>query len=156
MQMLVQHQAARKSRRAGFTLIELVLVIVIIGVVSAIALPRFSQATARQQLDAAADRLVSDLELAQARARSSSQTVTVSFNRGAESYTVSGGGGDSFTVELDESPYNSLIGTASFNGSTTLYFNGYGIPNSSGKVVVKSSSNVKITVLLSESGEVTR
>ena len=156
MEMAVRHHAAPDVSRGGFTLVELVIVMVIIGVVGAIALPRFSQATARQQLDAAAERLVSDLELAKTRARASSQTVTVAFNRSAESYTISGGGGDAFTVELDESPYNALIGTASFGGSTTLTFNGYGIPSSSGTVVVKFSSSQKITVNLSASGEVTR
>ncbi|MFI4896612.1 MAG: Tfp pilus assembly protein FimT/FimU, partial [Phycisphaerales bacterium JB059] len=48
------------TRSRAFTLIELVLVVAILGVVAAIAIPRFSSATTRSRLDLAASRLEGD------------------------------------------------------------------------------------------------
>lgn len=142
--------------RRGFTMIELVIVIVIVATVAAIAVPRFTQATRRQQLEAAAERVAADLELARTRSRASSQSVSVLFEKAKEQYTVSGGGGDPFTVDIDETPYDAEIVNASFNGENAVRFNGYGLPDSSGWVVLSQSGNEKIKLYLSETGEVTR
>ena len=66
--------------RRGFTLLELVLVVAILGVVAAIAAPRYGNAIQNYRANAAAQRLRADLEYARARAKStsSSRTVTVS------------------------------------------------------------------------------
>lgn len=139
----------------GFTLVELVIVVAIIAVVAAIALPRFSQAASRQKLEAAADRVAADLALARARARAASQTVDVSFAPLAEAYTVSGSGGQVFTVDLAGSPYGVDLSTADFNGSSSLSFNGFGVPSHSGLVTL-SSQGTAVTVKLDTAGEVRR
>ena len=56
------------SLRRGITLIELLLVIVMVGIMSAIALPRFRDMRQRLQLDAAAQQLVRDLNRARTEA----------------------------------------------------------------------------------------
>ena len=147
-------QATRSAPR-GFTLVELVLVIIIMGVVAAIAMPRFAQATARQQLSAAADRLVSDFEKAQHTARASSNQVAISFDVAGNSYTVTPASGSAYVVQLDESPYQVTIAKASFDGATTMSFNGYGIPSSAGAVVLESSTG-SVVVNLASTGRATR
>jgi type II secretion system protein H len=61
-------QLYRKYRRAGFTLLEITLVVVVLGVVASIAMPRVSQATTAHRVNQAANVLVADLELANAMA----------------------------------------------------------------------------------------
>lgn len=139
----------------GFTLIELVLVLFIIAVLGAIAAPRFTQATSSSRLNAAADRIAADFELARARARASSQSVTIAFSGSAERYQVSGGGGDTFKVELDESPYNVTIRRIKFNGTKQVTFNGYGIPSSGGSLLIENGSD-SLTLSIDENGQALR
>ena len=96
----MQHGRPKQFKRAacGFSLVELVLVMVIIGVVAAIALPRFAQANARQQLEAAANRVASDLEKARHEARASSNLVAISFNTSDNSYSYASAVGTVFEM----------------------------------------------------------
>ena len=127
----------------------------IIAVVFAIATPRFSQANARQQQAMAAERLKSDLELARARARASSQNVTVMFNRSGASYGLSGAG-EAFAVELDEAPYRAQIGHVAFGdaGDEFVTFNAFGIAHAEGRIEINRGHLRQITVRVKASGEV--
>lgn len=128
---------------------------VIIGVVVAIAVPRFAQANARQQLSAAADRLASDLEQAQHTARMTSHLVWVTFDTSGGNYTVFPLASDQFKVELDEAPYSVELTKALFQGLPLMAFNGYGIPSSSGSITLSSSAGI-VVISVDENGEVTR
>lgn len=139
----------------GFTLVELVLVLFIIGVVAAIAIPRFAQATARQQLFTAADRVIADLNETKIRARAASQTATLKFDVSDNSYDFDGVGGDAATIQLDESPYDIEISEVDFGGSAAAVFNGYGEPQSAGYVDLVSSIGA-VRVTLDENGEASR
>ena len=147
-------QAIRLTR-AGFTLVELVLVLIIVGIVAAIAMPRFAQATARQQLDAAADRLVRDFEKAQHDARATINQVAMTFDTADNSYTVTQANGDTVVVQLDESPYQVAIKKATFNDVSAMSFNGYGVPSSAGAVTLESSTG-SVVVSLASNGRATR
>lgn len=150
------HKRSIQPRQSdGFTLVELVLVIIIIGVISAIAMPRFAQATARQQLAAAADRLVSDFEKAQHHARSTSNLVTLSFDTSDNSYTITPAIGSATLVQLDASPYQVAISKAAFDGNPSLTLNGFGIPSSAGTVVLESGAG-SMVVSLASNGRATR
>lgn len=146
----LRHNAVR-----GFTLVELVLVLVIAGVLAAIAAPRFAQATARKQLEAAADRVIADLNRASTRARAASQATTVRFRLAMDRYEADDTGGDAYTVELGEPPYGVDITQARFGSTTTASFNAYGVPVDTGTVTLARGANT-ITVTLDSNGEATR
>ena len=142
--------------RCGFTLVELVLVMFIIGVIGAIALPRFAQANARQQLAAAAKRIESDLEKARHQARANSNWVTIRFDTAADSYEYAPMvGGNIHDIELDEAPYQVDITQAVFGSNANVSFNGFGVPTSGGKVVIKSAGGEAL-ITLDASGSVSR
>src|SRR5690606_36324399 len=97
----------------------LVIVISIIGIGAAIAVPRYSASVVRYRLDAAARRIVADLDRARTAARVSSSPRTVTFSPGAIGYTVGGEGSlrrsaDAYAVPLGEEPYRVHGMTASF------------------------------------------
>lgn len=144
-----------RGHHNGFTLIELVLVVIIVGVISAIAVPRFAQATARQQLDAAANRLISDFQKAQHHAQATSNDVELSFDASGNSYTFTPASGTSFQVQLDESPYQVKVTKATFEDTTAVTFNGFGIPSAQGAVVLESATG-SVIVNLGENGRATR
>ena len=61
-----------RSKNA-FTLLEVALVLTIIGILSAIAVPRYANFVAGQRADATARRITTDLAFAQRHARVTSQ-----------------------------------------------------------------------------------
>jgi prepilin-type N-terminal cleavage/methylation domain-containing protein len=72
--------------RRGFSLIEMLIVVVMIGIVLAIVVPRF-RVSASTQTRQAADQLVRDLETARSRALASRSTARMAFDVAARSYT---------------------------------------------------------------------
>ena len=137
--------------RHGFTLIDLTVTVLIIGIIGAVAIPRYAETLNRYRAESAAKRIVADLTLARQQAMSSSASQTVRFTTpAANSYTLVGmsdlnHSSATYVVDLSASPYNTSINSANFGGDADLIFNGFGIPDSNGSVVVVSGG-YKVTV----------
>jgi prepilin-type N-terminal cleavage/methylation domain-containing protein len=76
--------------RRGFTLVELVVVVLLIGIMAGIAGPRYGQSLASFRADCAARRIAADLRLAAYYAQRSSVAETVDFDAATHSYAFSG------------------------------------------------------------------
>ena len=144
----------------GFSLLELVIVIVIVGMLAAVAIPRFASAAVRQRADAAARRVVADLTLARRHAEQSSAEQTVIFEVGAGRYRLLGyidpdRPGSEYEVRLDREPYQAAIVAADFDGNAHVTFDGYGLPNAGGSVVLRVGDEVRTVTLDSQTGEAT-
>ncbi len=102
------------KHQCAFTLIELVMVISILGITAAIALPRFSHANANYRLKAAANRVIQDFNLAIKQSQSISQNVTILFNKNNHSYQITNlpslnDPTKTYQVELKHHPYQVKI-----------------------------------------------
>jgi len=132
------------------TAVELVVVILILAIVAAAAVPRYADNLMRARVDAAARRIVADLTAAQARAKatSSSQTVTFVVPPQGSQYQIVGmkdpdHPGAAYVVDLAASPYQVSLSSVNLGGDTTLVYNGYGVPDSAGAIVVQAGNYTK-------------
>jgi prepilin-type N-terminal cleavage/methylation domain-containing protein len=145
-------------RSAGaFSLVELVLVMVIISIFAAMAVPRFAGALTRRRVDAAAQRVQADLALAQRRAKLLSESQTVKFDPDANSYMLvdmenPDHAGEGYTVSLSEEPYKALITSVDLGGDKMIVFDGYGAPDSGGTIAIQLGDTAKTVTIMAATG----
>ena len=148
----------RAKRCGGFSLFELVIVMVIVAIMAAIATPRYGQAIARYRTAAAARKVAADLTLARKRARVSSTSQVVNFDVANNGYQLPGvadmkTSASDYSVILSSAPYHARIVSADFDGDGDVTFDGYGVPDSGGTVVVAVGNYSKTIVLDADSGK---
>jgi|GEM_PF-2475589 len=113
--------------RAAFSLIELVIVLVIVAMLAAIAVPRYGQSQARYRADAAAARVATDLQRARdtARATSGSQLFMLS---GRHTYAFGPSERAASTVDLSGEPYGVQTVGGDL-GTEDVTFDAFGKPS---------------------------
>ena len=140
------HKVNAGGRLAAFTLVEMAIVVLILGIAAAVAVPRFAEALMRFRADAAANRVKADLEFARRRAKMQSAAQTVEFNASANSYKLSGipdidQPDKDYEVEIDQWPYEATIVSVSLGADDNLVFDGFGVPDSAGQIVIEAGGN---------------
>ena len=147
------------GRLGGFSLLELVLVLAIIGIATAIAVPRYMGSIQNYRLNASARRMVTDLEFArsQAKATSSSRTFQVvvvddAYLIGEE--TQIDRASDTYRVDLKLAPYHTAIKSIDLGGDAELVFNGFGEPDSNGVIIINTLQGKKAILIDSVTGEI--
>ncbi len=154
----------------GFSLIEMVVVVAIIGIILAIAIPGFIVMAPRMRLKSAARDIVSNMQLARAQALRDRKTYTIQFDTPGSKYTISTGGVAEKIVNLSEYPgvsFGSGNGRASGDPSAedvsdgvtfknnNITFDSNSTNDNTGGVYLKDSDNTTYSVIcLSKAGGV--
>ncbi len=77
---MIQLNTHRRNPRGGFTAIELMIVVVVIGIMAAAVMPRIGRIVANQRIRSLQSAVASDLEVAFALAQREHKPVTITYN----------------------------------------------------------------------------
>lgn len=153
---------ATLRRRRALTIVELVVVVLVMGMLAAVATPAFLDSLLFHRVESAARRVKADLELARHTARLTSATQSVSFT--TIGYTLNNVPNASdkpnaqYVVDLAAPPFELDSVAANFPlfvPTTSISFDGYGAPSSPGTVVLKCKRHECTVALDGTTGEVT-
>lgn len=141
-------------------MIDLVITVMVIGIMAAVAVPRFVGSLQRYRVEAAAKRVQADLGFARRTAMARSTPLTVQFTGASHNYTIVGVDrpdrvGQAYTIQLADSPYQSIIVSAVLGGDESVQFNQYGVPDSGGTITVQSGAFQKTVTIDPETGRAT-
>ena len=148
-----------KRRESGFTFVELMVIVVILGIMLAIAVPNFMGFSPKARLKAAARNIVSDMQFARIKALRDRSTWTIQFDTGAEQYQVLSGStvfktvsfsnypgitlGNSYGARPDEPNPGSTDGVSFTNNMVVYNSDGTSV---AGTVYIKNRNNVTVAV----------
>ena len=143
--------------RKGFSLLETILVVCILGAIAAIAMPRYVNSLNFYRANLAAKRIAADLGLARDRAWMTGARQAVIFTPATHEYRLPGvrsleRSTAEYVVILSEAPYYAEIVSADLQGASSVTFDGYGLPDRSGQVVIQAGSFQKTIVLDRDTG----
>ncbi|MDB5299738.1 MAG: putative fimbrial protein [Phycisphaerales bacterium] len=148
----------RPSSR-GYTLIEIVVVLTIVGVLWAIAAPRYGNSLCRYRAEQAARRIAADLLLARSQAKMTSKSRIITFNTTTNTYGMDVQGltasSTQYNVNIAGDPYYASFVSVSFNGTSGVTFDAYGSADNSGTIVVQCGGVQYTITLESTAGKVT-
>ena len=151
----------KMKRYAAFTLVELTMVIAMMSIIAAIAMPRMSGANVNYRLKSAANRIVLDFELAKKQAQAISQDVVITFDTTSHTYRISNlpslnDPTKEYFVELNHFPYNSKIrSVTSDDNSAVIKINGLGMINQNAKIILVVGNTARTVIFNADSNSVT-
>jgi prepilin-type N-terminal cleavage/methylation domain-containing protein len=146
------------NKRAGFSLIELMVVVVIIAIAAGIAIPNMSGWFGKKDLDSISLQMFSDFQRARSEAITRGRTVTIQIHTGNGSWYEVHDSTNSQIVPQTTMPNNIKIADTTFATVDTSGINSRGFATKSGSVTIHSASapsaNSDRTITLSLGGVV--
>ena len=137
-----------RSKQAGFSFFELMVVLAIMAVLASIAVPGIIGWLPKYRLGSGAQDLLAVMQTARMRAVKENTGVTIGFNFGNDTYTVTRD--DGTTITTGEMPAGIDLTDGGLGAS--VHFNNLGFPNSGGSVGVDDNHGQSRVVELLVSG----
>ena len=142
-----------KKATPGFSLTELIVMIVLIGIFAAMAMTRTSTGMTTIQVQIAIDQITTDIDYSKSMAFARHDTITLVFSTTLEQYTIYNGpdvsrsaitdfpNSTNGVISFDQSDFIEVnITSANFGGSSELQFLPLGDPKSGGSIVLNSKT----------------
>ncbi len=148
----------RSDAGRAFTLIEVVMVVIILGILGAIAMPRVSNSITLHSVNGAARRIAADLDFARQHAMTASTSQTVQFSGGANAgYLLLGiphpdHSHLAYRVVLAHDGHGAKVVSADFGGDSEIIFDMYGVPDSGGSVVIRVGDRYRTITVDADTG----
>jgi len=143
----------------GFTLVELVLVMLIVGITSFIVIPKFTKAVDSIKLDNARHKLADDIRRARHYAIDHHDTTWVIVNIDENNYGIYVGNTNNnlelitdpqtnskHLINFDDADFEGVYLTdVDFNNTNRFYFNYWGEPSNNGTVTLNQTTVITVT-----------
>jgi type IV fimbrial biogenesis protein FimT len=142
----------------GFTLMEIMVTLAIIGIVSAIAIPNMIGWRGEHQLRGAANNLVSDLQLAKIRAIREAETVAVMFDPANNSYSMFIDRNQDWILDPDDQQFRNVTLPAGVNLQSTTFtgnrtrIDAKGMPSVIGTAHLRNTAGSPLSVVMNRMG----
>jgi prepilin-type N-terminal cleavage/methylation domain-containing protein len=157
-------RARQVASNQAFTLTEVIVVVAIVGITAAVVIPNAVN-TSDLQVISAARMLTTDLQYAQDQAITSQGPVTITFDPGAERYTLSNASGtlihpitkNTYVVDFrSQTGFGAVdLVSANFDGNAQVTFDELGTPSKAGTVVLRAGPHVYTISVAALTGRVT-
>lgn len=137
-------------RQTGFTLIEMVMVIVIMGALAAVAIPKFDRSPF--DVEAAAGELIQAIRYAQGKSMTDVDANKYQIAVTASGYTVTQNGVAITHPITQAASYSKTWSDISIGSSATIVFDGYGEPNAGASFTLSKGANSKTVTVQAVTG----